>query len=177
MLVLAFWFFLFFSYFYLPSESMDNLYQRFRSKLGNSQLLTAYYSSQTGFNGFRKYQFAFYNPENKTLSIYTFKVYKFLKIWPRMKRSKITCKTPFNYSVLATSPEKLKDFKNCDNCRELLYKGKIYRNGEIESIYLSIEKVPKKSTTYVNFVLVKDSEISAGKITGRVGDHGILRPP
>ncbi|WP_054840214.1 hypothetical protein [Thermococcus sp. JCM 11816] len=96
-----------------------------------------------------------------------------------MKRSKITCKTPFNYSVLATSPEKLKDFKNCDNCRELLYKGKIYRNGgEIESIYLSIEKVPpKKSTTYVNFVLVKDSEISAGKITGRVGDHGILRGP
>jgi hypothetical protein len=79
--------------------------------------------------------------KNKTISVYTFRTYKFLKIWPRMKKSKITCKTPFNYSIPMTSPEKLKNFTNCDNCRELLYKGKIYRNEEIENIYPSIEEV------------------------------------
>lgn len=91
-----------------------------------------------------------------------------------MKRSKIICKIFFNYLVFVISLEKLKDFKNCDNCREFFYKGKIYRNGEIESIYLLIEKVFKKSIIYVNFVFVKDSEILVGKIMGRVGDYGIL---
>lgn len=94
-----------------------------------------------------------------------------------MRGETIACEASFNYSILTTNPEELKNFTNCDNCRELLYKDKVYRNGEIGSIYLSIEKVPKKSTTYVNFVLVKDSEISAGKITGRVGDYGIPRGP
>ncbi|WP_048148379.1 hypothetical protein [Palaeococcus ferrophilus] len=168
---------LLFSYFYLPSESMSNLYHRIPAQVReNSQLVAAYYYSQTGFDGFREYQFALYDPENKTLSIYTFKTYKLLKIWPRMKKSKITCKTPFNYSVLATSQEKLKDFKNCDNCRELLYKSRVYRNEEIESIYPSIKEVieGKENTTYVNLVLVKDSEISTGGIKERVGDMGII---
>lgn len=111
-LPLLFDFLFLFGYFYLPSESMSNLYHRIPAQVReNSQLVAAYYYSQTGFDGFREYQFALYDPENKTISIYTFKTYKFLKIWPRMKKSKITCKTPFNYSTLSTNPEKLKDFK------------------------------------------------------------------
>ncbi|ASJ02756.1 hypothetical protein A3L09_05565 [Thermococcus profundus] len=168
-------FFLLFSYFYLPSERMNDLYQKIPEQVRqNSQLLAAYYSSQTGLNGFREYQFALYDPENKTISVYTFKTYKFLKIWPRMKKNKITCKTPFNYSLLSTSPEKLKDFKNCDNCREFLYNGKIYRDEEIENIYPSIEEVikGKENATYVKLSLLKDSEISTGamELSSSTGD-------
>ncbi|ASJ02748.1 hypothetical protein A3L09_05520 [Thermococcus profundus] len=166
-------FLLLFSYFYLPSERMNDLYQEIPAQVReNSQLIAAYYYSQTGFNGFREYQFALYAPDSKALSIYTFKTYKFLKIWPRMKKSKITCKTPFNYSLLATSPEKLNDVKNCNNCRELLYKDKIYRDEEIESIYPSIEEVikGKENVTYTQIAILKDSEITTGTIVDVYGD-------
>ncbi|ASJ02752.1 hypothetical protein A3L09_05545 [Thermococcus profundus] len=184
-------FLLLFSYFYLPSKSMSDLYQKIPEQVRrNSQLVAAYYHSQTGFNGFREYQFALYNPENKTLSVYTFKTYKLLKIWPRMKKSKITCKTPLDYSILATSPEKLKDFKDCDNCREFLYKGKVYRDEEIESIYPSLEQIvgSNRSTRYVKLSLVKSSELSTGAMVLASGDkmfstdyvwhaHGLLYLP
>ena len=166
---------LLFGYFYLPSESMDELYQKIPEQVRqNSQLVAAYYYSQTGFNGFREYQFAFYSPENKSVSIYTFRITKLLKIWPRMKEDRITCRAQLNYSILATSPEKLKDFENCDNCRELLYMDRIYKNEEIENIYPSIEQVikGKKNTTYVKLSLLKDSEISMGAIGFVIGDMG-----
>jgi hypothetical protein len=169
---------LLFGYFYLPSESMSNLYQQIPAQVReNSQLIAAYYYSQTGFNGFREYQFALYNPEARKIRVYTFKIVKLLKFIPAMRDDVVGCEASFNYSLLSTSPEKLKDFKNCNNCRELLYKGKVYRNEEIENIYPSIEQVPKKNTTYVNLVLTKDEEISTGKITKRVGDYGILLGP
>ncbi|MDV3103551.1 hypothetical protein [Thermococcus waiotapuensis] len=164
---------LLFSYFYLPSESMDELYQKIPEQVReNSKLVAAYYYSKTGFDGFREYQFALYNPENKTISVYTFKITKLLKVWPRMKEDRVTCKTPFNYSVLATSPEKLNDFKNCDNCRELLYKDRVYMNEEIESIYPSIEEIigDKKNGTYVQIAILKDSEITTGTIVEVHGD-------
>ncbi len=173
-------FFLLFGYFYLPSESMSTLYQKIPEQVRqNSQLVAAYYYSQTGFNGFREYQFAFYNPKEREIRIYTFKIIKLLKFIPTMRDDIISCEAPFNYSALATSPEKLREFKNCDNCRELLYKDTIYRNEEIESIYPSIEEIikGKENTTYVNLVLTKDGEISTGKIVERVGDMGILRGP
>ncbi|WP_297550971.1 hypothetical protein [Thermococcus sp.] len=166
---------LLFGYAYLPSENMNELYQKIPEQVReNSQLIAAYYSSQTGFDSFREYQFALYNPKDRTISIYTFKITKLLKIWPRMKSNKITCRTQLNYSILTTSPEKLKDFENCDNCRELLYKGKIYKNENIESIYQSIEQVikGKKNTTYVKLSLLKDSEISTGAIGFVIGDMG-----
>ncbi|WP_456365171.1 hypothetical protein, partial [Thermococcus sp.] len=119
-------------------------------------------------------QFAFYTPENKSVSIYTFRISNFLKIFWDEEKSKITCKTPFNYSILATSPEKLKDFKNCDNCRLLLYKDRIYRNEEIDRIYPSLDQVILGNETYVNLVLMKDSQISIGGIKERVGDMGIV---
>lgn len=164
-----------FGYFYLPSESMSNLYHRIPAQVReNSQLVAAYYYSQTGFDGFREYQFALYDPENKTISIYTFKTYKFLKIWPRMKKSKITCKTPFNYSTLSTNPEKLKDFKNCNNCRQLLYRDRVYRNGEIESIYPSMQDIvnnqEKNNSKYIELAVIKSSELSIGSLELSSGD-------
>ncbi|WP_240921656.1 hypothetical protein [Thermococcus sp. 21S9] len=164
---------LFLSYFYLPSENMSELYQKIPEQVrGNSELIAAYYSSQTGFDGFREYQFAFYNPKERTISIYTFKISKLLKIWPRMKKTTITCKTQLNYSVLATSPEKLKNFENCDNCRVLLYKGRIYKNEEIEGIYPSIDDVikDKENTTYLELAVLKDAEISMGALEILSGD-------
>ncbi|ASJ02750.1 hypothetical protein A3L09_05530 [Thermococcus profundus] len=164
-------FLLLFSYFYLPSKSISDLYQEIPEQVRqNSQLVAAYYYSQTGFNGFREYQFAFYNPESKTLSIYTFETYKFLKIWPRMKKSKITCKTPFNYSLLATSPEKLKDFTNCDNCRQLLYKDKIYRNEEIENLQPRLDELLRPDLNYWKVTGIKSQEISIGAVSMYSGD-------
>jgi len=156
-----------------PNETMSSLYQKIPEQVReNSQLIAAYYSSKTGFSGFREYQFAFYNPKERTLSIYTFKISKLLKVWPRMTEDKISCKTQLNYSVLATSPEKLKNFKNCDNCKLFLYKGRIYKNEEIENIYPSIEQVinGKENTTYVKLSLLKDSEITTGTIIEVHGD-------
>ncbi|WP_052291831.1 hypothetical protein [Thermococcus gammatolerans] len=158
-----------------PNETMSSLYQKIPEQVReNSQLIAAYYSSQTGFGGFREYQFALYNPNDRTISIYTFKISKLLKIWPRITENKITCKTQLNYSILATSPEKLKNFKNCGNCRILLYKDRIYKNGEIESIYPSIEQVirGKENTTYVKLSLLKDSEITTGAVGFVIGDMG-----
>ena len=111
------------------------------------------------------------------ISIYTFKISKLLKIWPRMTENKISWETPFNYSVLATNPEKLEEFENCDNCQLLLYQGKIYKNEEIENIYPSIEEMirGKENTTYVNLVLMKDREISMGAITEVIGDMELVR--
>ena len=165
-------FLLLFSYSYLPSENMNELYQKIPEQMReNSQLIAAYYSSQTGFDGFREYQFAFYNPKDRTLSIYTFKISKLLKIWPRMTEDKISCKTPFNYSVLATSPEKLKDFTNCNNCRILLYTGRIYKNEEIESIQPRLSEVLKANESYWRVQILGASELSTGDIIGRgVGD-------
>ncbi|WP_052291830.1 hypothetical protein [Thermococcus gammatolerans] len=154
-----------------PHETMSSLYQKIPEQVReNAQLIAAYYSSQ---NGDREYQFAFYDPKERTLSIYTFKISNFLKIFWDKEENKITCETPFNYSVLATSPEKLKNFENCDNCKLFLYKGRIYKNKEIESIYPSIEQVIKENTTYVNFVLLKDEELSIGGIIERHGDMGL----
>ncbi len=163
---------LLYSYSNQPHETMSTLYQKIPAQVReNSQLIAAYYSSQ---NGDREYQFAFYTPENKSVSIYTFRISSFLKIFWDKEKSKITCKTPFNYSTLTTSPEKLKNFENCDNCRELLYKGKIYRNEEIDRIYPSPDQVILGNETYVNLVLMKDSQISIGGIKERVGDMGIV---
>ncbi|ASJ02754.1 hypothetical protein A3L09_05555 [Thermococcus profundus] len=173
-------FLLLFSYFYLPSKSMSDLYQKIPEQVRrNSQLVAAYYSSQTGFSGFREYQFALYDPEARKIRVYTFKIVKLLKFIPAMRDDVVGCEASFNYSILATTPEELKNFKNCNNCREFLYKGKIYRDGEIESIYPSINEVikGKENTTYVNLVLTKDEEISTGKIVEWVGDKGILRGP
>ncbi len=84
-------FFLLFGYFYLPSESMSALYQKIPEQVReNSQLVATYYYSQTGFNGFREYQFAFYSPENTSVSIYTFKITKLLRIWPKMTETTIS---------------------------------------------------------------------------------------
>jgi len=170
-------FLLLFAYAYSnqPHETMSSLYQKIPEQVReNAQLIAAYYSSQ---NGNREYQFAFYNPKERTMSIYTFRISNFLKIFWDKEENKITCETPFNYSVLVTSPEKLKNFENCDNCRLLLYKDRIYKNEEIENIYPSIEKMirGKENTTYVNLVLIKDREISMGVIIERVGDHGLVR--
>jgi len=170
-------FLLLFAYAYSnqPNETMSTLYQKIPEEVReNAQLIAAYYSSQ---NGDREYQFAFYDPKERTLSIYTFKIITLFKITLNEKKSKISCKTPFNYSILATSPEKLKNFKNCDNCKLFLYKGRIYKNEEIENIYPSIEEMirGKENTTYVNLVLMKDREISMGVITERVGDCGLVR--
>ena len=173
-------FLLLYAYFNQPHETMSSLYQKIPEQVRqNSQLVAAYYYSQTGLDGFREYQFAFYNPKERKVRIYTFKIIKLLKFIPTMRDDIISCEAPFNYSILATSPEKLREFKNCDNCRELLYKGKIYRDKEIENIYPSIEEVikGKENTTYVNLALTKDGEISTGKIVERVGDMGILRGP
>jgi len=164
-------FLLLFSYSYLPSENMNELYQKIPEQMReNSQLIAAYYSSQTGFDGFREYQFAFYNPEERTISIYTFKISKLLKIWPRMTEDKISCKTPFNYSVLATSPEKLKDFTNCNNCRILLYKGRIYKNEEIESIQPRIDDILQRNREYWKVKGIKSSELSVGTVSMYSGD-------
>ncbi len=166
---------LLFDYFYLPSESMDELYQKIPEQVReNSQLIAVYYSSQTGFDGFREYQFAFYSPENTSVSIYTFKITKLLKIWPRMKKSKIACKTPFNYSILTTSPEKLKNFTNCNNCRLLLYKDRIYKNEEIENIHESmrdiVSKRNKNNFTYIELAVIKSSELAIGTLEILSGD-------
>ncbi|WP_048148380.1 hypothetical protein [Palaeococcus ferrophilus] len=172
LLALAFLVFLFFfGYFYLPSESMSNLYHRIPAQVReNSQLVAAYYYSQTGFDGFREYQFALYDPENKTLSIYTFKTYKLLKIWPTTRKTKITCKTPFNYSILATSPEKLKEFTNCNNCRELLYRDKVYRNGEIENLQPRLNELLRPDLKYWKVTGIKSQEISIGAVSMYSGD-------
>ncbi|WP_297556084.1 hypothetical protein [Thermococcus sp.] len=162
---------LLFGYAYLPSENMNELYQKIPEQVReNSQLIAAYYSSQTGFDSFREYQFALYNPKDRTISIYTFKITKLLKIWPRMTETTISCKTPFNYSVLGTNPEKLKNFKNCNNCRELLYKEKIYRNEEIESIHPEVKDVLERNREYWKVKGIKSSELSVGTVSMYSGD-------
>ncbi len=154
-----------------PNETMSSLYQKIPEQVReNSQLIAAYYSSITGFSGFREYQFAFYNPENQTFSIYTFKISNFFKIFWDKEENKITCETPFNYSVLATSPEKLKNFENCDNCKLFLYKGRIYRNGEIEALQPALPEVLKANESYWQVEILGASELSTGDIIGRVGD-------
>ena len=163
-------FLLLYAYSNQPHETMSSLYQKIPAQVReNSQLIAAYYSSQ---NGDREYQFAFYNPKNQTLSIYTFRISNFLKIFWDEEKSKIICKTPFNYSILATSPEKLKDFENCDNCRELLYKGKIYRNEEIVNMQPELLEVLKPDEEYWQVLIVGASELSTGSVSGIRGDRG-----
>jgi len=160
---------LLFSYSYLPSEDINSLYQKIPEQVReNSQLIAAYYSAQ---NGDREYQFAFYNPNDRTLSIYTFKISKLLKIWPRMTENKITCKTPLNYSIMITSPEKLKDFTNCDNCQLFLYKDKIYKNEEIGEIQPRLSEVLKANESYWRIQILGANELSIGQIIGTKGDQ------
>ncbi|EEB73711.1 hypothetical protein TAM4_1461 [Thermococcus sp. AM4] len=159
-----------YSYFNQPHETMNSLYRKIPEEVReNSQLIAAYYSSQ---NGDREYQFAFYNPNDRTLSIYTFKISKLLKIWPRTTEDKISCKTPFNYSILATSQEKLKNFTNCNNCRILLYKDRIYKNEEIGEIQPRLSEVLKANESYWQVEILGASELSTGNIIGSSGDAG-----
>jgi len=153
-----------------PHETMNSFYQKIPEQVReNSRLIEAYYSSQ---NGDREYQFAFYNPKERTISIYTFKISKILKIWPRMTEDKISCKTPFNYSVLATSPEKLKDFENCNNCQLFLYRDRIYKNEEIEGIQPRLSEVLKVNESYWRIQILGANELSTGNIIGSSGDAG-----
>jgi hypothetical protein len=157
-----------YSYHTAPEYTIQQVYEKIPQGLKeNSQLISAYYSSQ---NGDKEYQFALYNPENNTITIYTFKVYKFLKIWPTTRKIKITCRTPFNYSLLSTSPEKLKDFTNCDNCRELLYRDRVYRNEDIESIYPSVSGIIQSDKEYWRIEVIGASEVSTGEVRGFSGD-------
>jgi len=159
-----------YGYSHQPHETMNALYQQIPEQVReNSQLIAAYYSAQ---NGDREYQFAFYNSKNQTLSIYTFRISNFLKIFWDEEKNKISCKTPFNYSVLATSPEKLKNFTNCDNCRVLLYKGKIYKNEEIGEIQPRLSEVLKANERYWRIQILGASELSTGNIIGSSGDAG-----
>ena len=163
-------FLLLYAYFNQPHETMSSLYQKIPEQVReNSQLIAAYYSSQ---NGDREYQFAFYTPENKSVSIYTFKLLNFFGIFWDEEKSRITCKTQLNYSILSISPEKLKDFENCDNCRVLLYKDKIYRDKEIENIHPRLSEVLKTNESYWQVEVLGASELSTGNVIGVVGDAG-----